>query len=118
MPAILLNAYAIFVNNQHISTFFVPSERDEWSVKMTAALKSDPTIVFDAETDIEGTCRYSVYVDGEYVDKLYQNVEPEYFYSINSGLQNNPKIIWIETDYDVNPNMSWSYIDNYFVRNE
>lgn len=115
---IKLNAYAIFVEEEYATQVFIPYEKDEWSVRITAALKSDPKITLDEETDIPGTYRYSVYVDEEYIDKLYQNIEPEFFYPINEALQNNPKIVWIETDYEVFPEMSWQYIDDLFVRND
>lgn len=114
----LLNAYAIFVEDQHVSTFFVPSEKDEWSIRMTAALKSNPTITLDTDNDLDGTYRYSVYVEDEYVDKLYQNIEPDFFHPINAALQSNPRIVWIETEYPVTPHMSWTYTNNTFIRNE
>lgn len=118
MSNILLSAYAIFVEDEHAATFFIPSERDAWSVKITAALSSNPTIVLDPESDIPDTYRYSVYVENEYVDKLYQKIEPEFFYPINSALQSNPRIVLIETGEGINPKMSWTYTNNSFIRNE
>lgn len=117
MTSLKLNAYAIFVDDEYAATTFVPYERDEWSVKMTAALKSNPTIVLDPETDLSGTYRYSIFVDGEYVDKLYQNIEPSFFHPINAALQSNPRVVWIETDYDVQPGMSWTYENDTFTIN-
>lgn len=118
MSEITLSAYAIFVENEHSATFFVPADRDNWSVMMTAALSSNPTVTLDTETDIPNTYRYSIYVDGEYVDKLYQKTEPAFFYPINNALQNNPKIVLIETGKHISPKMSWTYTNNTFVRNE
>jgi hypothetical protein len=115
---IKLNAYAIFVEDEYKTQVFIPYEKDEWSVKITAALKSDPKIPLDEDTDVPETYRYSVYIGDEYIDKLYQRIEPEFFYPINEALQNNPKIVWIETDYEVFPEMSWQYVNNVFVRNE
>lgn len=113
-----LNAYAIFVEDKYEATFFIPTDRDEWSVKINAALSSNPKIVLDPESDIPGVYRYSVYVDEEYVDKLYQRAEPDFFYPINSGLQSDPKIVLIESGTNVNPRMSWTYADKTFTRNE
>jgi len=113
-----LNAYGIFVDNEYATSFLFPLEIDERAVKITAALKSDPTIILDEITEIPNTNTYSVFVDGEYVDKIYQEIEPEYFYPINAALQSDPKIVWIETDYEPNANMSWQYINNSFIRNE
>lgn len=111
-----LNAYGIFVNNEYATSFVFPSEINEWAIKITAALKSNPKITLDEITEIANTNTYSVFVDGEYVDKFYQEVEPAYFYPINTALQSDPKIVWIETDDEPNANMSWQYINNSFVR--
>jgi hypothetical protein len=118
MTSTSLNAYGIFVQDRYEATFFVPTERDEWCVKMTAALTSNPKIILDPESDIPSAYRYSVYVDGEYVDKLYQRIEPDFFHPINAGLQNDPKIVLIESGSNINPGMSWTYENNSFTRNE
>jgi hypothetical protein len=118
MTTISLNAYAIFVENKHEATFFVPTEKDEWSVKITAALCSNPIIVLDPESDIPKAYRYSVYVDDEYVDKLYQTIEPSFFYPINAALQNNPTIVLIESGPDIHPGISWEYKNDSFIRKE
>lgn len=118
MTSTVLNAYAIFVEDTYEATFFVPANRDEWSVKITAALSSNPTIVLDPESDIPSAYRYSVYVDDEYVDKLYQRIEPEFFYPINAALQSNPRVVLIESGNNINPGMSWTYDNNSFIRNE
>jgi hypothetical protein len=118
MTDITLNAYGIFVEDVYAATFFVPTERDKWSVKITAALCSNPRIVLDSESDIPNCYRYSVYVEDEYVDKLYQKTEPAFFYPINAALQSNPTIVLIESGPNINPSMSWTYSNNAFVRNE
>jgi hypothetical protein len=118
MTTIALNAYGIFVEDVHAATFFVPTERDEWSVKITAALCSNPKIILDTESDIPNSYRYSVYVEDEYVDKLYQKTEPSFFYPINAALQSNPKIVLIESGSEVNSGMSWTYSNNIFTKNE
>jgi hypothetical protein len=118
MSEITLSAYAIFVEDEYAATFFVPADRDNWSLMMTAALSSNPTVVLDTETDIPNTFRYSIYVEGEYVDKLYQKTEPAFFYPINSALQSNPRIVLIETGESVKPGVSWTYVNKTFVRNE
>lgn len=111
-------AYAIFVNDEFVSTVFFPEGGDEYTERMTAALKSNPTIVLDEESDIPNTYRYSIYVDEEYVDKFYQVMFIEGFAlleTINSSLQSNPRIVWIETDYDTHPGMKWNFEGDEFL---
>jgi hypothetical protein len=117
MTNIALSAYGIFVEDVHAATFFVPTEKDEWSVKITAALSSNPRIVLDPESDIPNCYRYSVYVEDDYVDKLYQKTEPEFFHPINAALQSNPTIVLIESGPEINPGMSWTHSNNTFIRN-
>lgn len=111
-------AYAIFVNNEFVSTVFFPEGGDQYTEKMTAALKSNPSITLDEETDIPNTYRYSVYVGSEYVDKFYQVKFIEGYTrleTLNSSLQSNPRIVWIETDYDTHPGMKWNFEGDEFL---
>jgi hypothetical protein len=112
-------AYAIFVNDEFVSTVFFPEDGDEYTKKVTAALKSNPAVVLDEESDIPNTYRYSLYVDEEYVDKFYQRKFIEGYTRLeilNSSLQSNPRIVWIEADYDTHPGMNWNFEGDEFVR--
>jgi hypothetical protein len=111
-------AYAIFVDDNFVSTVFFPEDGDAYTEKVTAALKSNPTLILDEESDIPNTYRYSVYVGEEYVDKFYQVKFIEGYprlETLNASLQSNPRIVWIETDYDTHPGMKWNFEGDEFL---
>lgn len=117
MTTISLEAYGLLVDENHVATMFFPASGDETAVMLTAALQSDPSIVLDQDSDIPNTYRYSVFVGDEYAGKLYQKIDTR-LAEINAGLQNSPKVVWIQTDYPVVSSMTWRYEDGAFIRNE
>lgn len=104
-----VNSYALFVDGDFASMFYYPADSDRNAERITAALQSDPTIVVDSESDIEGTYRYSVSVEEEYVGKLYLVSDSDKYpvAATNAALQSNPKVVFIDSESTVSSNTKW-----------
>lgn len=93
-------AYALFVNNEFSTILYYPSEGNADFVRMTAALQSNPTIVIDTENTIENVHKYSVLVNEEYAGFLFIVKEDSRYdlSKLHYALQNNPTIVWIDSE--------------------
>jgi hypothetical protein len=111
-----VESYALFVNGIFKSMYYFPSDGGESVVAMTAALKSDPTIIFDS-FDGENTNSYFVSVGQDYVGKLFVpksvNTEfSEYINDRNYAFQNNPTVVWINSETPVPIHSKYYYDGN------
>ncbi len=105
-------AYALFNNNQFSSILYYPSEGEEQFVMLTAALQSNPTISIDETNDIPTTTKYSVFVGEDYAGSLniLKGVINGYdFDPLHTSLQNNPTVVWINSEILPRPDTKWSY---------
>lgn len=108
----MVKGYGILVENEVVAVFYWPFDGKPEFVEMTAALQSNPTIVWDQSFVSEEGYRYLVYVDNEFVNYLYYTKKEGYIPDpqfINLGLQSNPTIKYIDVDFPVKLDMRWQY---------
>jgi hypothetical protein len=108
-----VDAYAVFVNGDFNSIYYHPSDGNELFIAMAAALQSNPTITFDGRY-VENTNSYSVYVGQDFVAKLLLPAvahprDLEYIEGINYAFQNNPTIVWIDSETSIPRDTKYSY---------
>ena len=108
-----IESYAVFVNSNFKCIYYFPSDGLESVSAMTAALKSNPTITFDS-FDGENTNAYSVYVGQDFAGKLFipasVNTEfSEYINNRNYAFQNNPIVVWIDSETTIPIDSIYSY---------
>lgn len=111
-----IESYALFVNNTFKAMYYYPSGGGLANQAMTAALQSNPTITFDGD-DGAVTNIYSVFVEEDYVGKLF--ISPpsdtnfkDYFVDRNYALQNNPTVVWIDSETLIPIDTKYSYDGN------
>jgi hypothetical protein len=108
-----VESYAIFVNGNFNSIYYHPADGNELFVAITAALKSNPTIVFD-DIYIENKNSYSVFVGQDFVSKIllptYGRAEDsDYLTNTNYAFQHNPTVVWIDSETPAPRNSKYSY---------
>jgi hypothetical protein len=111
-----VESYALFVNNIFKAMYYYPSDGNSANQAMTAALQSNPKITFDGD-DGAVTNIYSVFVEEDYVGKLF--VSPpldekfkDYFVDRNYALQNDPTVVWIDSEILIPIDNKYSYDGN------
>lgn len=106
--------YAVFVDNNFEGIFYYPTSDSAHSIMITAALQSNPTITLDDESETPNAYRYSVFVEDDYVGKIYLRKEIDGYdvAKINNALQNNPTLVWINSNTLPRPETKWSYDGN------
>lgn len=109
-----LQGYALFVDNVFSTIIYYPSDGSDQAVRVTAALKSSPTIVLDQSNNVESINKYSIFVDGEYADYLFIPKENPAFdlATLHNALQSNPTVVWIDSPTLPHPTSKWSYENN------
>lgn len=107
-------AYALFVNNEFKSMMYYPSEGNDDFVRMTAALQSSPQIVLDNTNIVDTVHKYSVFVEQEYAGFLFiLKEDPRYDLSkLHYALQNNPTIVWVDSEVLPPLTSKFEYKDN------
>jgi hypothetical protein len=111
-----IESYAIFVNGNFKCMYYFPSDGRLSVAVMTAALQSNPTIIFDG-FDGENTNSYSVYAEQDFAGKLFipasVNTEfSQYIDDRNYAFQNNPTVVWIDSEAPMPINSIYSYDGN------
>lgn len=111
-----VESYALFVDNIFEAMYYYPSDGGPINQAITAALQSNPKITFDG-SDGTTTNIYSVFVGEDYVGKLF--VSPpsdpkfgDYFVKRNFALQNNPTVVWIDSETLIPIEAKYSYDGN------
>ena len=109
-----IQAYALFNDGVFATIMYYPSIGDDNFVAMTAALKSNPTIVLDTENTIQSVNKYNVFVEDDYAGFLFILKEDERFdlSSLHQSLLNNPTVVWIESDTLPTSNTRYLYENN------
>jgi hypothetical protein len=115
-----LQGYALFVDNVFRTVIYYPSEGSWQAVRVTAALKSNPTIVLDESNTVESVNKYSILVDGEYADYLFIPKHNDAFdlSTLHNALQSSPTVIWIDSETLPHPDTKWSYENNILTQVE
>lgn len=111
-----VESYALFVDNVFKAMYYFPSVGSDANKAMTAALQSNPTITFDGD-DGAVTNIYSVSVEEDYVGKIYVSTPSDvkfkdYFIDRNYALQNNPTVVWIDSETLIPIDAKYSYDGN------
>jgi hypothetical protein len=113
---IKVESYALFVDNTFKAMYYYPSGGSPANQAMTAALQSNPKITFDGN-DGAVTNIYSVFVEEDYVGKLF--ISPpsdtkfkDYFADRNNAFQNNPTVVWIDSETLIPIDAKYSYDGN------
>jgi hypothetical protein len=112
-----VNSYALFVNNTFKAMYYFPAEGFESALAITAALQSNPTIVFDG-FDGNNTNIYSVFVEEEEIGQLYIPTVitttdfQEYINDRNFAFQNNPTVVWVNSETLIPIDAKYSYDGN------
>jgi len=109
-----LKAYALFVNEEFSSILYYPSEGSEDFVRITAGLKSNPRIILNTSNIVDTVNDYNIFVESDYVGNLFLLKEnPHYdISSLHLALQNNPKVVWIDSDVLPTPDTKYTYQNN------
>jgi hypothetical protein len=109
-----LQGYALFADGSFLTILYYPSGGSWQAIKITAALKSNPTISLNTFSNIKSVNTYQIFVDGEYVDSIVIPKETEMFdmRTLHHALQSNPTVVWIDSETRPNPNSKWSYENN------
>jgi hypothetical protein len=115
-----LQGYALFVDNTFKTILYYPSGGSWQAVRVTAALKSNPTISLDLSNQVESVNKYSILVDGEYADYLFIPKENDSFdlSKLHNALQDNPTVVWIDSETRPHPDSKWSYENNILTQVE
>lgn len=110
----IIRSYALFVGDEFACIFYYPEEATTHSLRLSAALKSDPKIVLDRETDIPIAHRYSVFVGDEFAEKLYLIKTSDRYpvEMVHAALQSNPKVVWIDSEEPVPADSMWVLEEN------
>ncbi len=117
-PTVLIKveSYALFVNDIFKAMYYYPSGGAAANQAMTAALQSNPKITFDGDDDA-GTYIYSVFVEEDYVGKLFISPPADakfngYIADRNFAFQNNPTVVWIDSETLIPIDTKYSYDGN------
>jgi hypothetical protein len=109
-----VKAYALFVDQEFKCLMYYPSEGSDDFIRITAGLKSNPRIILNEANQISNINDYYIFVEDDYVGNLFllkENIQYD-MNNLHNALQNNPTVVWIDSDTLPKPNSKWSYINN------